>query len=87
MTKRIRYVCTVALFTVVGLAVAPAPRADPPPCPAGTDQWTEYRLFFGRSKGGEEVVTDEAWRAFLAEEITPRFPDGLSVLDVAGTVA
>ena len=84
MTKRIRYVCTVAVLAVVGFAVAPAPRADPPPCPAGTDQWTEYRLFFGRSKGGEEVVTDKAWRAFLAEEITPRFPDGLSVLDVAG---
>ena len=84
MTKRIRYVCTVAVLAVVGFAVAPAPRADAPPCPAGTDRWTEYRLFFGRNKGGEEVVTDEAWRAFLAEEITPRFPDGLSVLDVAG---
>ena len=84
MTKRILYVCTIAVLAVVGFAVAPASRADLAPCPAGTDRWTEYRLFFGRSKGGEEVVTDEAWRAFLAEEITPRFPDGLSVLDVAG---
>ena len=81
---RIRYVCTAVLLTVVGLATVPAPRADMPPCPAGTDRWTEYRLFFGRNNGGEEVVTDEAWRAFLAEEITPRFPDGLSVVDVAG---
>ena len=80
----IRYVCTAAVLAILALVVAPAPRADMPPCPAGTDRWTEYRLFFGRSKGGEEVVTDEAWRAFLAEEITPRFPDGLSVLDVAG---
>ena len=29
-------------------------------------------------------MSDEAWRAFLAEEITPRFPDGLSVVDGAG---
>ena len=84
MRRRIRYVCAAALLAVVGFAVAPAPRADLPPCPTGTDRWTEYRLFFGRSKGGEEVVTDEAWRAFLIEEITPRFPDGLSVLDGAG---
>ena len=84
MRKRIRYVCAAALLAVVGFAVAPATRADLPPCPTGTDRWTEYRLFFGRSKGGEEVVTDEAWRAFLIEEITPRFPDGLSVLDGAG---
>ena len=80
----IRYVCTAAVLAILALVVVPAPRADMPLCPAGTDRWTEYRLFFGRSKGGEEVVTDEAWRAFLAEEITPRFPDGLSVVDVAG---
>ena len=84
MTRHIRYVCAAAVLAFAGLALAPAPRADMPPCPAGTDRWTEYRLFFGRSKGGEEVVTDEAWRAFLAEEITPRFPDGLSVMDGAG---
>ena len=80
----VRFVCTAAVLAILALAVTPAPRADTPPCPAGTDRWTEYRLFFERSKGGEEVVTDEAWRAFLAEEITPRFPDGLSVMDGAG---
>ena len=80
----VRFVCTAAVLAILALAVTPAPRADTPPCPAGTDRWTEYRLFFGRNNGGEEVVTDEAWRAFLAEEITPRFPDGLSVVDVAG---
>ena len=28
--------------------------------------------------------TDAAWQAFLAEEIAPRFPDGLTVLNAAG---
>ena len=46
--------------------------------------WTEYRLFMGRSDGDREVVSDADWKAFLAETITPRFPDGLSVIDVAG---
>ena len=84
MKKRIRCIRTAAALAVLAFAAAPAPGADLPPCPAGTDRWAEYRLFFGRSQGTAEVVADEAWRAFLAEEITPRFPDGLSVLDVAG---
>ena len=29
-------------------------------------------------------MSDEDWRAFLADTITPRFPDGLSVFDAAG---
>lgn len=84
MKRGIRCICATAALAVLALAAAPALRADSPPCPAGTDRWTEYRLFFGRSQGTAEVVTDEAWRAFLAEEITPRFPDGLSVMDAAG---
>ena len=37
-----------------------------------------------RSADGVEVASDADWEAFLAETITPRFPDGLSVIDVAG---
>ena len=55
-----------------------------PSCPAGFEEFTEYRLFFGRSRGDVEVVSDKAWRGFLAAEITPRFPEGLTVLDAAG---
>ena len=53
-------------------------------CPAGTGQFTEYRLYFGRNRANAETVSDEAWDAFLASEITPRFPAGLTVLDAAG---
>ena len=53
-------------------------------CPEGTDAFAEYRLFFGRSSAGVEVVSDEAWAAFLADTVTPRFPDGLTVVDGAG---
>ena len=30
------------------------------------------------------MVSDEAWAAFLADTVTPRFPDGLTVVDGAG---
>ena len=38
----------------------------------------------GRGAGGVEVVDDEAWAAFLADVVTPRLPDGLTVLDASG---
>ena len=53
-------------------------------CPAGTDEFAEYQLFFGRSSAGVEVVSEEAWAEFLADTVTPRFPDGLTVVDGAG---
>ena len=84
MKKRIRCICAAAVLAVLASAIAPALRADTPSCPASTDLFAEYRLFFGRSQGAVEVVSDEAWHDFLAEEITPRFPDGLTVLDAAG---
>lgn len=37
-------------------------------------------LFFGSAKPDGGAVTEAEWRAFLDEEITPRFPDGLTVL-------
>lgn len=54
--------------------------------PAATQGWVETRLYFGlglvdQPAGG---VSEQAWRAFLDQEVTPRFPDGLSVLDVYG---
>lgn len=52
-------------------------------CPAGTDPFVEYRLFFGRGTA-DGMVSEEEWTAFLASEITSRFPEGLTVLDAYG---
>jgi hypothetical protein len=41
-------------------------------------------LLFGRNIGGRLGVTEKRWSQFLAAEITPRFPDGLTVVDAAG---
>jgi len=78
------FVAAAALGIVVASATAPAVGVDEASCPPGTEPFAEYRLFFGRSQGDREVVSEEAWRAFLAEVVTPRFPDGLTVLDAAG---
>ena len=42
--------------------------------------WSRTELFFGTAIKGGGVVTDEQFRAFLDSEITPRFPEGLTVL-------
>ena len=39
---------------------------------------------FGRKIGDRVAVTEGLWRQFLDREVTPRFPDGLSVVDAAG---
>ena len=41
-------------------------------------------LIFGRSIAGRSGVNEEQWVLFLDEEITPRFPDGLTVYDATG---
>ena len=84
MNRRVFLALTAAAFGLLAHLAAPESRADVPPCPAGTERYAEYRLFFGRNRGGVEVVSDAEWRAFLAEEVTPRFPDGLTVVDAAG---
>jgi hypothetical protein len=39
---------------------------------------------FGRNIGGELGVTEELWSDFVASEITPRFPEALTVDDAMG---
>jgi Protein of unknown function (DUF3574) len=41
-------------------------------------------LYFGRNRPGGGSVRDVEWQRFLAEVVTPRFPDGLTVQDATG---
>src|SRR5688572_25335059 len=42
------------------------------------------RLFCGLSIPGGGEVTEPEWRSFIAEEVTPRFPDGLTIWRAEG---
>jgi hypothetical protein len=48
------------------------------------EPWERSELFFGTAKPDGSEVTEAEWTAFLAAEVTPRFPDGLTVLEAAG---
>ena len=84
MNRQVQQACLFVIVTVLFFITGSVSHAESPACPAGTDRFTEYRLFFGRSQGTVEEVTDAAWQSFLADEITTRFPDGLTVLDAYG---
>jgi hypothetical protein len=50
----------------------------------GAEPWLRTELFFGLSKPDGAAVSEAEWNAFLDIEVTPRFPDGLTVLAGAG---
>jgi hypothetical protein len=66
---------------VVSLALAATAASA---CPQGLRPATAAELFFGRDMGGAGLVSDADWNDFLANDVTPRFPDGLTVGDVYG---
>ncbi|MFJ5263003.1 DUF3574 domain-containing protein [Streptomyces sp. NPDC088387] len=48
--------------------------------PVRGDQFMETRLFFGTARpDGGPAVTDKQFMAFIDKEVTPSFPDGLTV--------
>lgn len=63
--------------------------------PSHTQGWVDTRLYFGLGRiepGSDQAqaghtearVTEAGWLDFLDQEVTPRFPDGLSVIDCYG---
>ncbi len=81
----------------VQATLAPATLNDDPAHPAHAEHWVDTRLYFelgpyneARSvahagqKPARRPVTEAQWMRFLDREVTPRFPDGLSVQNVYG---
>ncbi|MDQ0010058.1 hypothetical protein J2T07_002248 [Luteibacter jiangsuensis] len=53
--------------------------------PGSAQGWVRTELYFGLGPaGGHDGVDEAAWRAFLDNEVTPRFPSGLTVIDAYG---
>jgi hypothetical protein len=53
-------------------------------CQMGAKAGVVAELFLGRNIGERLGVSDAAFRGFLDQEVTPRFPDGFSVVDARG---
>jgi hypothetical protein len=53
-------------------------------CHAGQMPREVAELMFGRKIGDRLGVSETQWAGFVDREISPRFPDGLTVLDAKG---
>jgi hypothetical protein len=81
-----RIVCVLVLAAVLPCAgVTGAPAQSPASACHGAQQRRDVaELLFGRDVGRRLGVSESAWQRFMSREITPRFPDGLTVTDAVG---
>jgi hypothetical protein len=79
------FLALLLLLSAWSQAQSPTLSGDPAH-PAATSNWVDTKLYFGLGPFGDprKGVSEAKWRAFLDREVTPRFPAGLSVLDVYG---
>lgn len=78
--------CVMTLcFFLVSCA---APGVRPAAQSGDASDWVQSELFFGIAEATAEpqrvAELEHRWQVFLDTEVTPRFPDGLSVYDVYG---
>ena len=79
MNERVTALCVLMIvFALSGCTSLPQPCVAPARLMATAD------MMFGRNVGNRLVVSDQAFAQFLAAEVTPRFPDGLTVIDARG---
>jgi len=75
------------------LVVSPAHIGSGPVCSTAARPLARLELLFGSTRKDLTPIGEEEWAAFVAAEITPRFPDGLTILtgygqwrDARGTI-
>ena len=56
----------------------------PPACMPPAQTMATAEIYFGRNIGDRVGVSDAAFANFTAREITPRFPQGLTIIDARG---
>ncbi len=83
-----RSVALLAAGALAGAVVIGIAYADSAPlrsaCSSSAQSMARLELLFGRGKPDGSSVTDAEWKSFLDAEVTPLFPDGLTVLDGYG---
>ena len=76
-TRR-RLFATLALFVA---ALSNASAAEPMKRPkAAAEVWARTELYFGTNRANTEPVTEADFNGFIDLQVTPKFPDGLTLL-------
>lgn len=79
-------ICVITLCFLLSCCASHGARL--PAATDSTSDWVQSELFFGIAEASAEpqqlAELEKRWQGFLDREVTPRFPDGLSVYDVYG---
>jgi hypothetical protein len=84
-----QWVRTIGVAWLMGVGLLCVPMTSPSvaqvlECHGAQKPQQVADLLFGRKIGDHDIVSEGAWRRFVAREITTRFPDGLTILDGRG---
>jgi hypothetical protein len=77
---RMKQIHAIALLTTLLVGC----REMQPISSHGAKKMVRTELFFGRSMPAGGEVSDAQWQAFVDEVVTPRFPDGFTIIDALG---
>lgn len=73
-----------ALVPILLMTLAGCASLQQPTCAAGEEPMRTAQLFFGQNIDDKPGVSDAEFHKFVDEVLTPRFPEGLTVLDGGG---
>jgi hypothetical protein len=76
---------TILLLSAFAFGGCATLEAEPTPaCAAGQEPMRTAQLFFGRNIGDKPGVSEADFQRFVDTELTPRFPQGLTILEGGG---
>jgi hypothetical protein len=78
------FVCSLGLILLIAAASNADAQALAIVCHGTQRPGRIAELLFGRDIGNHVGVSEGAWTRFVAREITPRFPDGLTITNATG---
>jgi Protein of unknown function (DUF3574) len=76
--------CLTLLLSLSAAISAQSPQPAKSTGKTATAKFYRTEVYFGRAKPDGTIVADPEWKGFLDEIVTPRFPDGFTVLQAIG---
>ena len=87
MNKNLNNLCLTGLLFILPVCpatIARAQLAETSDTNAKQTNLLKDELYFGLTKPGGETIAESEWQEFVKAVITPRFREGLTVLDGSG---
>lgn len=73
-----------ATFGLASQSLLPAGEPVRRPLASAPEVWARTELYFGTNRSAGTPVSDTEFSTFVEQEVTPRFPDGLTLLNGLG---